>query len=209
MGFTAKRSYLKRMISSSDVACYNLLRMHRSTFDKLCSMLTDVGGLKPCKNMLVDEQVAMFLHILAHHVKNRVIQHNFGRSGETISRYFNSVLTSMMRLGDMLLKKPEPVPEDSNDERWEGSAADGRVLRDAISRRNGLRVPQGYYYLVDAGYTNCVDPLENEVQEMGVDVDGMENTPIQNMDASDEWATFRDTLANEMFTAFASNRTFR
>ena len=26
---------------------------------------------------------------------------------------------------------------------WEGSAADSRVLRDAISRRNGLKVPQG------------------------------------------------------------------
>ncbi|KAJ0020049.1 hypothetical protein Pint_31390 [Pistacia integerrima] len=26
---------------------------------------------------------------------------------------------------------------------WEGSAADGRVLRDAITRRNGLKVPQG------------------------------------------------------------------
>ncbi|XVE64501.1 hypothetical protein DITRI_Ditri07aG0105500 [Diplodiscus trichospermus] len=37
---------------------------------------------------------------------------------------------------------------------WEGSAADGRVLRDAISRRNGLKIPQGNYYLCDAGYTN-------------------------------------------------------
>ncbi|KAK9985593.1 hypothetical protein SO802_030544 [Lithocarpus litseifolius] len=27
---------------------------------------------------------------------------------------------------------------------WEGSAADSRVLRDAIYRRNGLKVPQGY-----------------------------------------------------------------
>jgi hypothetical protein len=26
---------------------------------------------------------------------------------------------------------------------WEGSAHDGRVLRDAISRPDGLRVPQG------------------------------------------------------------------
>ena len=26
---------------------------------------------------------------------------------------------------------------------WEGSAADSRVLRDAISRRHGLRVPHG------------------------------------------------------------------
>ncbi|CAL5325160.1 unnamed protein product [Camellia sinensis] len=37
---------------------------------------------------------------------------------------------------------------------WEGSASDSRVLRDAISRPNGLRVPMGSYYLVDAGYTN-------------------------------------------------------
>ncbi|XP_061370691.1 protein ALP1-like [Gastrolobium bilobum] len=37
---------------------------------------------------------------------------------------------------------------------WEGSAADSRVLRDAIARNNGLRVPKGYYYLCDAGYMN-------------------------------------------------------
>ena len=28
---------------------------------------------------------------------------------------------------------------------WEGSAADGRVLRDALRRANGLRVPNGKY----------------------------------------------------------------
>lgn len=28
---------------------------------------------------------------------------------------------------------------------WEGSAADGRVLRDAIRRTNGLRVPNGMF----------------------------------------------------------------
>lgn len=38
---------------------------------------------------------------------------------------------------------------------WEGSAHDGRVLRDAISRPNGLHVPEDQYYLVDAGYTNA------------------------------------------------------
>ncbi|KMT01199.1 hypothetical protein BVRB_9g212180 [Beta vulgaris subsp. vulgaris] len=37
---------------------------------------------------------------------------------------------------------------------WEGSTHDGRVLQDAISRPNGLKVSQGAYYLVDAGYTN-------------------------------------------------------
>ncbi|CAA0808317.1 Unknown protein, partial [Striga hermonthica] len=37
---------------------------------------------------------------------------------------------------------------------WEGSAADSRVLRDAVTRTQGLRVPNGNYYLVDGGYTN-------------------------------------------------------
>ncbi|CAN1290758.1 hypothetical protein LINPERPRIM_LOCUS20842, partial [Linum perenne] len=38
---------------------------------------------------------------------------------------------------------------------WEGSAHDSRVLRDALSRPDGLRVPQGNYYLVDVGYMNA------------------------------------------------------
>ncbi|MBA0763165.1 hypothetical protein Gotri_012666 [Gossypium trilobum] len=38
---------------------------------------------------------------------------------------------------------------------WKGFVADGWILRDAISRRHGLKVPHGCYYLIDAGYTNC------------------------------------------------------
>ncbi|XP_057779737.1 uncharacterized protein LOC130998326 [Salvia miltiorrhiza] len=37
---------------------------------------------------------------------------------------------------------------------WEGSAADARVLRDALNRPHGLRVPRGNYYLVNNGYAN-------------------------------------------------------
>ncbi|KAL8520621.1 hypothetical protein ACS0TY_011240 [Phlomoides rotata] len=37
---------------------------------------------------------------------------------------------------------------------WEGSAADSRVLRNAITRSNGFRIPQGNYYLCDNGYPN-------------------------------------------------------
>ncbi|MFQ6645870.1 hypothetical protein Gotur_019381 [Gossypium turneri] len=31
---------------------------------------------------------------------------------------------------------------------WEGSVADGRVLRDAISRRHGLKVPHGKVVII-------------------------------------------------------------
>lgn len=37
---------------------------------------------------------------------------------------------------------------------WEGSAHDSKVLSDALSRRNGLKVPQGKYFLVDCGFAN-------------------------------------------------------
>ncbi|EPS62783.1 retrotransposon protein, partial [Genlisea aurea] len=40
---------------------------------------------------------------------------------------------------------------------WEGSAADSRVLCDALQREDGLHVPTGKcnYYLCDGGYMNC------------------------------------------------------
>ncbi|CAL9024076.1 unnamed protein product [Prunus brigantina] len=36
----------------------------------------------------------------------------------------------------------------------EGSAHDSKVLSDALSRRNGLKVPQGKHFLVDCGFAN-------------------------------------------------------
>ncbi|KAG8388194.1 hypothetical protein BUALT_Bualt02G0100400 [Buddleja alternifolia] len=38
---------------------------------------------------------------------------------------------------------------------WQGSAADGRVLHDAVNRVNGLKIRNGQYYLCDNGYINC------------------------------------------------------
>ena len=81
-------------------------------------MICTIGKLKDSKYVDVEEMVALFLHILAHHVKNRVIKFRFLRSGETISRHFNAVLNTVIRLQGVLLKKPEPVSENSTDERW-------------------------------------------------------------------------------------------
>ncbi|KAH6775053.1 nuclease HARBI1-like protein [Perilla frutescens var. hirtella] len=37
---------------------------------------------------------------------------------------------------------------------WEGPAHDPKLLSDALSRTNGLQVPQGKYFLVDCGFAN-------------------------------------------------------
>lgn len=110
--------YVGRIIFDSDFACYDKVRMDRKAFYTLCEMLKTTGRLCDNKNSSVEEMVAMFLFMLAHHVKHRIIKADFVRSGETVSRQFNVVLNAVLRLHKHLLKKPEPVSENSTDDRW-------------------------------------------------------------------------------------------
>ncbi|XP_040935195.1 uncharacterized protein [Gossypium hirsutum] len=118
LDFYAKRDYVKRLVYASDETCIEQVRMNRITFFKLCEMLQTLGGLRSSRNMLVDEQVAMFLHIISHHFKNRVIKHHFNMSGETVSRSFHNVLNAIIRLQNMLFKKAKPITPNSTGPRW-------------------------------------------------------------------------------------------
>ncbi|KAL4590011.1 hypothetical protein LXL04_002929 [Taraxacum kok-saghyz] len=193
-----RKEYMHRLVYESDDTCLQQLRMNRTAFVKLCRMLEIDGKLKASRYLQIDEQVAIFLHVLAHHVKNRVVKFQFRRSGETVSKHFNNVVNAVIRLERKLFKKPEPISETSTDERWkwfkgclgaidvthisvhvsekdipryrnrkgeittnvlaactpdmqfiyvlpgwEGSAADGRILRSAMLRENGLQVSKG------------------------------------------------------------------
>ncbi|XP_022026782.1 protein ALP1-like [Helianthus annuus] len=111
-------SILYRYVYKSDSMSISQIRMNRSCFIKLCDMLKEFGELRSSKNMDIDEQVAIFLHIIAHNVKNRVIVCRFHRSGETISRCVSRVCNAVIRLHSRLLKRPEPIPENSTDQRW-------------------------------------------------------------------------------------------
>ena len=110
--------YLESIIGNSDIECVNQLRMDRRTFGLLCDLLRQDGRVKNDGLVSLEEQVCVFLHVLAHHVKNRTIGSRFFRSGETISRYFNSVLQGVLRLQDILLKVPDPVRDNCEDSRW-------------------------------------------------------------------------------------------
>ncbi|KAL8554316.1 hypothetical protein ACS0TY_002486 [Phlomoides rotata] len=201
---------MRDLVEVSDDDCKKMLRMDRVTFIRLCNIIQSLGGLKNSKYITTQEKVAMFFSVLAHHTKNRSITFQFRCSGQTVSRYFHSVLRSVLTLHSNFLVQPHPIPDDSNDPRWqkfkgclgaldgtyidvlvptaekarymnrkgnvtvnilgvcdqamkfvyvltglEGSAADSRVLRDAINRTHGLKVPKGNYYLCDNGYPNC------------------------------------------------------
>ena len=112
------RECLFRLVYKSDAACLEELRMDRAAFFRLCEMLKTITRLKDTANILVDEQVTIFMHVLAHHVKNRTIKKRFGRSAEIISRIFRRVLRAVTKLSGHLLAKPVPIPENSTNGRW-------------------------------------------------------------------------------------------
>ena len=109
---------LNRFIFESDRACLDTTRMDRRAFCILCTMLRQHGNLRRTKNMDIEKMVAMFLIIISHDEKNRIMRRLYARSTETISRQFNLVLNAVLRLQGILLKTPDPVPENSTDERW-------------------------------------------------------------------------------------------
>ncbi|KAI3461571.1 hypothetical protein Pfo_018234 [Paulownia fortunei] len=184
-------NHLRDLIQISDTYCLNNLRMSRNTFGRLCYLLQNVGGLVPNRNVGINKQLAMFIIVLAHHKKNQIVGFDYTRSGHTVSKHFNVVLNSIIKLQPLLLVDPKPIAEDCTNERWKW-ALDGThidvmvwvfdkaryhnrkwdifmnvlgvcdsnmkfiyvILRDVVTKPNGLRVPRGNFYLCDNGYTN-------------------------------------------------------
>ncbi|KAG8367418.1 hypothetical protein BUALT_Bualt16G0069800 [Buddleja alternifolia] len=280
--------HMHDLISFTNDACKNNLRLDRNAFGRLCFLLQNVGGLVPTRNVQIPEQVAIFLSILAHHKKNMIVKFDFKRSGYTISKQFNLVLGALLKLYPILISTPEPVQEDSTNERWnwfkgclcaldgtyipvrvlqkdkaryrnrkvdisvnvlvvcdqnmkytyiltgwEGSAADSRVLRDAVTRPNGLKIPNGNYYLCDSGYTNCegflapyrgvryhlrdwdesqmpLDPLDAEVNEMPNTHDDEPDVEfIEQVETSNAWTSKigdMDAMSNHMRNGTSKER---
>ncbi|KAL0367477.1 UNVERIFIED_CONTAM: hypothetical protein Sradi_3637800 [Sesamum radiatum] len=92
--------------------------MDCNTFGSLCYLLEHAGGLSSIKHLSVPKQVAIFLSVVSHHKKNCVVKYDFIRSNRTISRYFHSVLNTILKLHTMFLAKLTPVPKDCLDARW-------------------------------------------------------------------------------------------
>ncbi|TXG72817.1 hypothetical protein EZV62_001396 [Acer yangbiense] len=186
--------YINRLITYNDTECIAQLRMDRRTFVVLCELIRNTRRLKTDGLISIEEQVCMLLHILAHHVKNCTIRSRFYRSGETISRYFNSVLCTVLQLHNHLLVSPDLVPKSCSDKRWKWfknclgaldetyikvhvlevdkprfrSSSDSRVLQDALSRPTGMKVPNVACCLLHNLIRKemSIDPMEHELNEI-------------------------------------------
>jgi hypothetical protein len=87
-----RQANLDKIYNCTDIESVNMLRMRKAPFFQLVNVFRERHLLEDNINSSMEEQVAMFLHIVGHNQRFRVIQHTFRRSLETVSRYFAQVL---------------------------------------------------------------------------------------------------------------------
>ena len=78
-------SHLNKLIGVTDMDCLVNLRMDRNAFGRLCALFRQLGTLRDKRFVYVEEQVAIFLGILAYHKKIHLSGFDFLRSSHTIS----------------------------------------------------------------------------------------------------------------------------
>jgi len=98
-----RHSFLNRLYRGTNKDYIEQLRLSKNAFFNLCRILQENGGLVRTRNVPTTEAVAMFLHILAHNLKYRVVQFSYCRSKETISRQFNDVLRAVMKVSKRVM----------------------------------------------------------------------------------------------------------
>ncbi|TVU31331.1 hypothetical protein EJB05_23013, partial [Eragrostis curvula] len=101
-----RQNNLRYIYDADDVRCVNLLRMRRAPFFQLCDLFRARLLLRDSIHASIEEQVAMFLHVVGHNERFRVVNLTFRRSVETTSRYFQEVLYAVGELRNEMIVPP-------------------------------------------------------------------------------------------------------
>ncbi|KAJ9678027.1 hypothetical protein PVL29_022804 [Vitis rotundifolia] len=102
-----RHALIERLTLMDNEDCYNQLSMGKDAFARLVNILQEIGHLRNSAHSNVEEQVAKFLHIVSHNLRNRTMKFYFKRSSETVSRHFHQVLRAIISLDDVFLKQPD------------------------------------------------------------------------------------------------------
>jgi hypothetical protein len=85
-----------------------MLRMTRAPFYALYNLFRNRGLVPEKAGCTVEEQVGMFLHVVRHNQRFRVVHQSFRRLIETVHRHFHQVLYAVGELRSEMIKPPTP-----------------------------------------------------------------------------------------------------
>ena len=100
-----RQTHMNQILFGGRTHAYDYFRMDKGPFFNLARMLRNGGSVRDTIHVAIEEQLAMLLHIVGHNAKFRFFSLHFIRSGETVSRYFNVVLSAILKLLPLLMKQ--------------------------------------------------------------------------------------------------------
>ncbi|KAG4949078.1 hypothetical protein JHK82_042273 [Glycine max] len=108
--------WVSEILNGHPIRCYQMFRMKKLVFLELCDILETKYNLKKTRNVSIYEQVGLFLYMLSQPGSVRNCKKRFQHSGETISRYFHSVLKVVCMFAKDIIKHVDPSFRDTLDE---------------------------------------------------------------------------------------------
>ncbi|KAL5564355.1 hypothetical protein UlMin_027519 [Ulmus minor] len=83
------------------------IRMNRDCFHRLVTLFTVQNRLQETHILTVQEQLMMFLTMVAHGDSNRRTSYEWKHSGETVSRYIDTISSHLVQLASRFIVPPD------------------------------------------------------------------------------------------------------
>ncbi|KAB2629222.1 hypothetical protein D8674_034017 [Pyrus ussuriensis x Pyrus communis] len=206
-----RQSFLGRLFNGKDSTCIEQLRVSKSAFKRFCEILQGIGGLVRTRHVSIEESVAIFLHILAHNLKFRVVGFHYYCSKETISRQFHNVLHAMMKISQEYVKYQPCIIGNSEREKWRWFEVILkciiRIINACCILHNFIRTEQAADPVLEAQDLQFLAYVDSELLNRSTREENENNSDrITSVQATAEWTSFRDTLALHMFHDYQAQR---
>ncbi|KAJ9568324.1 hypothetical protein OSB04_004290 [Centaurea solstitialis] len=108
-------AYTLELLNGSNTQCVELMRLSRDAYILLCNHFKQKNWLQDSRHVTVEEKMAIFLTIIGHNERFRMVKRRFQHSTETIHRYFREVLRAMMKFAKEAIRpthfEETPTPE--------------------------------------------------------------------------------------------------
>jgi hypothetical protein len=130
-------AYIKELLAGGhNMRVQEVLRMRIIPFRKLTAIMRTEGLLYDSRHISIEEQLAMFLHVVGRGTSFQDVEERYQHSGETVFRYFRAVLEALTALIPRYIKLPSiEVPTAIS-----SSSKNYPFLKNCIGAVNGTHI---------------------------------------------------------------------
>ena len=90
-------AYTQELLCGLNTQCLELMRLSREAYILLCNHFKQKNWLQDSRTISVEEKMTMFLTIIGHNERFRMVKRRFQHSTQTIHKCFHEVRRAMMK----------------------------------------------------------------------------------------------------------------